>query len=547
MSSQIPPDPYFSGINYNPSFFSTVVEYLTEAIANSKYLRLIGGILSGNLGIKRTPAVELDVNGKAYVNNSFGALPGNGTYGSNGTRLILFPGTASEPPFALGYNADTLWYGTRSTGSHIFYTGTTERMRINDTGNIITSGNIDCGGGIAINGSPAFYSIVAVHADNIANTYLNLKFAGTASDWCYMRQIGGDNAYKLAFDFHDDDADARFCLRKINSSAFDPDNVKEVFTVDNGNITCTGNINMGSDNNFPEIRLGSANGNNIGIATAAGSFSTSALVNDMVIRSINRLILQSGSGKAAIKIGTNNNIALGIDTPTTYPITIGSSLFGTATTLPTYASAGVGAYIGNQTAGLTPDIVLGITNSTLFTSGFYLYSDERIKKDIQPLENSLDLINKINPISFKYIDYVQKGTINNYGVIAQEIEKIIPEVVNSHKDYIPNIYKNVDKYDNDLLRLYIKTDELSVGDKIKIYDINNKYHYKKIIEITEDYIVIDEPIENYEEGTDVFIFGKEVDEVKNVNYEALFVINIKATQELHQRLRALEEKINLIK
>jgi hypothetical protein len=304
---------------------------------------------------------------------------------------------------------------------------------------------------------------------------------------------------------------------------------------------------MGTDNNYPDIRLGSANGNNVAIATAASSFSTSALAGDMVVRSLNRLILQSGGGKAAIKIGTNNNRALGIDTATTYPITIGSSLDGTATSLPTYAIAGVGAYIGNQTAGLTPNIVLGITNSTLFTSGFYLYSDERIKKDIQPLENSLDLINKINPISFKYIDFVQKGTINNYGVIAQEIEKIIPEVVNSHKDYIPNIYKNVDKYDNDLLRLYIKTDELSLGDNIKIYDINNKYHYKKIIEITEDYIVIDEPIENYEEGTDVFIFGKEVDEVKNVNYEALFVINIKATQELHQRLRALEKIIkNLI-
>jgi hypothetical protein len=34
-----PPNPYFSGINFNPSFFSsTASNYLTEAIANSKYL-----------------------------------------------------------------------------------------------------------------------------------------------------------------------------------------------------------------------------------------------------------------------------------------------------------------------------------------------------------------------------------------------------------------------------------------------------------------------------------------------------------------------------
>jgi hypothetical protein len=40
-----PHNPYFNGINFNPSFFlSTVSNDLTEAIANSKYLRLIGGI-----------------------------------------------------------------------------------------------------------------------------------------------------------------------------------------------------------------------------------------------------------------------------------------------------------------------------------------------------------------------------------------------------------------------------------------------------------------------------------------------------------------------
>ncbi len=49
---ETPPNLWFSNINFHPSFFSSVSDYLTEAIAKSKYLRLIGGILSGNLGIK---------------------------------------------------------------------------------------------------------------------------------------------------------------------------------------------------------------------------------------------------------------------------------------------------------------------------------------------------------------------------------------------------------------------------------------------------------------------------------------------------------------
>jgi hypothetical protein len=84
-------------------------------------------------------------------------------------------------------------------------------MRIDSSGNVLRSRNIDCGGGISINGSNAFYyASDIVDAGNRTNTYINFKDAGTNIDWCYLRQIGGNNAYKLAFDFHDDGNDA--CL-----------------------------------------------------------------------------------------------------------------------------------------------------------------------------------------------------------------------------------------------------------------------------------------------------------------------------------------------
>jgi hypothetical protein len=39
---------------------------------------------------------------------------------------------------------------------------------------------------------------------------------------------------------------------------------------------------VGNNNSFPSIHLGSTNGNYVGIAPAAGTFSTSALVNDII-------------------------------------------------------------------------------------------------------------------------------------------------------------------------------------------------------------------------------------------------------------------------
>jgi len=134
-----------------------------------------------------------------------------------------------------------------SSGNIIFYTqGANERMKIDPNGIITTSSNIDCGGGIALTGSTGFINTGSTDAGNLTNTYINFKYAGTGNDWCYLRQIGGDNAFKLAFDFHDD-TDARFCIRCIESTA-NPDNITEVFTVDNGTVTCTGNLGVGTTN-----------------------------------------------------------------------------------------------------------------------------------------------------------------------------------------------------------------------------------------------------------------------------------------------------------
>lgn len=136
MSSQMPPNPYFSGINYNPSFFSTVAAYLTEAIANSKYLKIIGGTLNGFLGILRTPRVELDVNGKAVINNGTSGTPAIGQFGGAGTKIILYEGGGIETPIALGTQTNSLWYGVPISGNHRFYTGTSERMLIDSNGSI---------------------------------------------------------------------------------------------------------------------------------------------------------------------------------------------------------------------------------------------------------------------------------------------------------------------------------------------------------------------------------------------------------------------------
>jgi multidrug efflux pump subunit AcrB len=63
-------------------------------------------------------------------------------------------------------------------------------------------------------------------------------------------------------------------------------------------------------------------------------------------------------------------------------------------------------------------------------------SDKRLKENIKPLDNALNKIKKINGVEFdwKELTEEEKKTIHgnkghDVGVIAQEIEEVLPEVV----------------------------------------------------------------------------------------------------------------------
>jgi len=71
----------------------------------------------------------------------------------------------------------------------------------------------------------------------------------------------------------------------------------------------------------------------------------------------------------------------------------------------------------------------------------YATSDKRLKDNIKPIENALDKVNKISGVTFQWNEISQKETgKKDVGVIAQEIEEILPELVETRS----NGYKAVD-------------------------------------------------------------------------------------------------------
>ena len=58
-------------------------------------------------------------------------------------------------------------------------------------------------------------------------------------------------------------------------------------------------------------------------------------------------------------------------------------------------------------------------------NAFVSYSSIRFKKDVQKLENAMDVINQLEGVSYKWKD----TEVQDYGLIAEEVGRVLPEIV----------------------------------------------------------------------------------------------------------------------
>lgn len=89
---------------------------------------------------------------------------------------------------------------------------------------------------------------------------------------------------------------------------------------------------------------------------------------------------------------------------------------------------------GQGNSGFGPNYAGYFNGDVVSTDGFYFISDRTIKKNIQSIPNALELLDKIQPKKYefdnsKYPGLSVSGTKDNYGVIAQELELVLPSLI----------------------------------------------------------------------------------------------------------------------
>ena len=162
-----------------------------------------------------------------------------------------------------------------------------------------------------------------------------------------------------------------------------------------------------------------------------------------------------------------------------------------------------------------------------------VHSDERIKTAIQPSDSRADLgtLLGIEITDYEYIDTLANGNTPQKKVIAQQVERVFPQAVNKSTSSIPDIFKNAEIADG---WVQLSTD-LKVGERVRLIG-EKEESMEEVIEVRGDAF---RTAFNPEEEK-VFVYGREVEDFRTVDYDAIAMLNVSATQQIKKELDAVK-------
>jgi hypothetical protein len=193
-------------------------------------------------------------------------------------------------------------------------------------------------------------------------------------------------------------------------------------------------------------------------------------------------------------------------------------------------NSGTGATSGAGSAGSAA--VSLYATAAIHANEFRAFSDERIKNVIGQSDGVADLktIQDIKITDFTYKD-PQKGAGPQKKVIAQQVEKVYPQAVSRTTDVIPDIFKMADIKDG---WVQLATD-LKVGDQVRMISESAAALHKVLAVRPGAFLTDYRPASGK-----AFVYGRQVNDFRVVDYEAIAMLNVSATQELAKRLFQVE-------
>ena len=295
--------------------------------------------------------------------------------------------------------------------------------------------------------------------------------------------------------------------------------------------------------NYDQVNLTS--GNYTSISTTSGKLSglTNGITFTLYIKAYNSAGLGSPTSKSATPSATAS-YGTGVITANSLYLTGYLNSYSTTTNQYYINSITNSNY---NTTGLYLGNLVSVNASYIISSGvgFTINSDQRIKKNSTPLSSteSLQIVKTLKPCQYQYIDFM-KGSVSKYGYLAQEVEAVIPNVVNRNPSYIPNFFEMVKIEDHNKIILHEKnTESLVIGTKVQFYDIQNEIHIREVLDVIDDksFLVSESFIDEIET---LFLYGQFVEDYRSIDTDQINTILLSALQECNKKIEKQEKELD---
>ncbi len=248
----------------------------------------------------------------------------------------------------------------------------------------------------------------------------------------------------------------------------------------------------------------------------------------------------NGVGWGFVMDTNNGNVGIGTTNPMKGKVHIEGSVINDVSPFAYYAIADQKTNFNVQIDS-NPEAYSLYANQRIAAAEFNAFSDVRIKEieGRSDSQNDLQSLLQIEVTDYYYINKIVNGDRQQKKVIGQQVATVFPQAVKTHTDVVPDIFKPASIADG---WVSLRAHKLQVGERVRLLLEGVEPQIYTIEAVTPDSFQVSLNSEG-----DVFVYGREVNDFHVVDYDALAMLNISATQELYKIIDALKIEVQQLK
>jgi len=198
---------------------------------------------------------------------------------------------------------------------------------------------------------------------------------------------------------------------------------------------------------------------------------------------------------------------------------------------------------GHDTSGTTTQVSIRASQAVQALQ-FIAMSDSRLKlsEGRSDAAKDLETLGALEITDYKMKDQSVAGELPIKKLIAQQVEEVYPQAVSRSTGTVPDIFRLATAKDGFIAFNEDGEIDLKMGEVVRlVYD--DAELMSEVTAVSGRGFTVKDAVQD----GDLFVYGRQVDDLRALDYEAIAMLNVSATQELARQLKAQSEELAAVK